>query len=467
MTVEIKLSEDVLLEIFDAYRQLYESDPRYEKIWNSIRGWFKLTHVCRNWRRLVHLSPCRLHVHLLFTSRRSSKALLLRNLPPLPILVDFRNASWTKREVSLALVALEHHGRVRGISLRTKPFKNIAKVFRALSRHFPELESLEIASGDRQDFVVLPATFLLGSASSLRRLKLQDAEPRNLYPLLSSATGLVELALTLRVPHTTFPEEFLIANLQRMPCLRRLELRLTYPVWYDAMTGDRPRLPSLTGDIIPLPNLMELVLAGDHIYLEALVGVIAAPSLQLLNAEFTDRNYEIQIPHLCRLICDTEHQFRLVRLDFSDFRLRFTAETHSKSVHAQPFRISIPESISLEEMGNRLSGPLATVEELVVKRNIIGRIQGIQWRGLFNHLRQVKVLHVPWQVVPDVVHSFQQVDEEPNMDVLPALEQVNMDMRQFYPLELTSQNYGAITDAFNPLIAGRKKVGQPITLSFI
>src|ERR1700761_7650430 len=145
-TVTIEFSEDVLLEIFDAYRRLYVSDPRYENIWNSRDGWFKLTHVCQNWRRLVHLSPSRLHVYLRFTPRRSSKAPLLKNLPPFPILVDFRQASWTKRQVSLALAALEHHGRVRGIYLGTKGprFKEPTEVFEALSHPFPELESLEI-----------------------------------------------------------------------------------------------------------------------------------------------------------------------------------------------------------------------------------------------------------------------------------------------------------------------------------
>jgi hypothetical protein len=118
-------------------------------------------------------------------------------------------------------------------------------------------------------------------------------------------------------------------------------------------------------------------------------------------------------------------------------------------------------------MGNRLSGPLATVEELVIRMNISGRTIGVQWRVFFNHLPQVKVLHLPWQVALDVVHSFRQVDQEPEMDLLPALEQVNIDMTLFYPLQQTSRDQAAIPDAFNPLIAARKKVGRSITLLFI
>ena len=412
----------------------------------------------------MHLSPSRLHVHLLFTPRRSSKARLLRNLPPFPILVDYRFIRWKKGELSLLLAALEHHGRVRGISLGTRISRDPTEIFEALSRHFPELESLEIGSGDRPDYMTLPDAFLLGSASRLRRLKLEDPEPRYLSALLSTATGLVDLSLAIKVPLN--PEEShiqsLIANLQHMPCLRRLELGLTYPMWYHFIMDDdhTPLLPPPTGDIFPLPNLMELVLTGEHIYLESLVAELAAPSLQRLNADFTDATHGAHIPHLCRLISDTEHQFRLVRLDFSDFQLQFTAETRSESVHAQPFRVSIPRPNSLEEIGNMLSGPLTTVEELVIRWNSDGR-EIAQWRGFLNHTRQVKRLQVSWQVACEVASSFQQNDQEPDMDLLPALEQVKMDMARFRP-----QEQGAVIPvAFNPLIAARKKIGRPITLS--
>jgi hypothetical protein len=415
-------------------------------------------------------------VHLLFTPHRSSKARLLRNLPKFPILIDYLLARWNKKEVSLALAALEHHGRVRGISLGTRLSEEPTEVFEAMNRHLPELESLEIGSGDIFGFghiVILPDTFLLGSASSLRRLKLQDAELRNLSSQLSTLTSLVDLSLTIEVPLRTVREESfiqsLVANLQRMSCLRRLELRLTYPLWYhiDFVDDSPPRLPPPTGDIVPLPNLTELVLSGDHIYLEALVADLAAPSLHLLNAEFTDPTNKGHIPHFCRLISDTVPQFRLVRLDFSKYKVQFTAETHSKSVHPQHFKISIPGPIS--SISNILSGSLATVEELVIRWNISGdRRRIVQWCGFMNDIPQVKFLQVPWQLAHDVAHSFQQDDQEPAMDLLPALEQIKMDMTRYYPPphELISQNHGAIPDAFNPLIDVRKKMGRPITLSF-
>jgi hypothetical protein len=474
MTLTIELSEDILLEIFDAYRRLYETDSRYENIWNSRDGWFKLTHVCRSWRRLVHLSPSRLHVYLLFTPRRSLKALLLKNLPSLPILVDYRFAKWTNKEVSLALAAIEHRGRVRGISLRTKSSTETAKIFKAFSHPFPELEGLEIYFSHDYDFAILPTTFLLGSALCLRRLKLRHVDPMYLSPLLSTATGLVKLELTLRVPHNALPEESFVADLQRLSCLRRLELRLTYlPSWHNALLNNSPWPPSRTGDIVPLPNLMQLVFTGHHTYLEALVVGLAAPSLQQLDTKLTDEpeTNSFPLPHFSRFICNTGNQFSLVHLDFSHSNLQFTAGTRSKSVLAQPsIRILVPH-IWLSKIGNRLSGPLATVEELDIKCNPSSDRRVIQWHGFFNHLRQVKVLQVPWQFALGVAHSFQQDGQQPTTDLLPALEQVlvDMDLAQLYPRLFGPSNpdHVIIPDAFEPLISARKKVGRPIELLFI
>jgi hypothetical protein len=409
-------------------------------------------------------------VHLLFAPRRSLKALLLRNLPTFPILIDYRLAKWTKRDVSRVLAALKLRGRVRGISLRTKSesYPDMAQIFSALS-HAPKLESLEIDPFHDHEYVIFPDTFHLGSTSCLRRLKLRNVQPRCISPLLSTVTGLVELALNLKVLHNTLPEESLLADLKRMSCLRRLELRLTYLPWHHGILSNSPRPPAFTGDIVPLPNLMQFVFTGPHIYLEALAVVLTAPSLQHLDTEVTDEPDSFPLPQLCRFICNTDNQFNLVRLDLSTSQLRFTAETRSKSVYAQTFRIIVPRHIWSGEIGIRLSGPLATVEELVIVWSTARDRRGIQWGGFFNHLPQVKVLQVPWQLALGVAHSFQQDGQEPTMDLLPALEQVNMDMdmTQFLPPSLRRNSQDQVTNAFKSLIAARKKVGRSIMLSFM
>lgn len=465
------LSEDILLEIFDAHRKLYELQPHYENFWNSRDGWFKLTHVCQSWRRVVHSSPSRLDMHLLFTPNRSSRVLMLKSIPPFPILVDYSLADWTEREQGLALAAIagKNRSRVHGISLRRRRNTHMEKLLRALSHPFPELESLIIGSSCDRDYeLILPAAFLSGSAPCLRRLTLRDVVPICLPPLLSFATDLVELFLTLRVSRNALPEASLIASLQRLSCLRRLELRVMYS---HASTHDLlPWPPTEPRDIVPLPNLMQFVFSGQRHYLEALVFELAAPQMQYLTADIGDTSYTFPIPYLCRFICDTNIQFTFVRLDFASFQVRFTAETRSKSVHAsasaQSFNIIFPEHTPLEEMGSRLSGPLTTVEELVVEWGMTGGARHIQWRRFFDHLRQVKLIQVPSQVAIDVALAFRPDGQALAMDVLPALEQVKVQMVHIPPLSDNAMNpYITIPNAFDPLIAARRRVGFPITLS--
>ncbi|KAH8984180.1 hypothetical protein EDB86DRAFT_161114 [Lactarius hatsudake] len=379
-----KLPGDVLLEIFDAYRQLHEYQPDYEKLWNSRDGWFKLAHVCRNWRHIVLLSSSRLQVHLLFTPRRSPTDPVLRRLPPFPILVDYRTGPWIEKEC-LALAAIKYRSRMRGIVVQNPCF---IKLLKALGHPFPKLERLEICLSHRLE-PILPTTFLSGSAPSLRRLTLRGVVLECLSPLLSSATGLVELSLTLKIAYGALPEALLIANLQRMSCLRRLELK--------AINGAAPNLNTVPEPPPPpacagaLSRLTDLILVGHDSYLQVLVDSLAPPSLQHLDVEITEPPGHISIvPRLCKLICDARCQFIAVRLYFLDRTFSFFAETCPKSGHARPFRIVIPQPVSLEEIGIMLSGPLSTVEELVMDwqpSRSTQQMDHFQWRGFFNHIR--------------------------------------------------------------------------------
>jgi hypothetical protein len=51
---------------------------------------------------------------------------------------------------------------------------------------------------------------------------------------------------------------------------------------------------------------MQLVFTGHPIYLEALVVVLAAPSLQHLDTELTNGldTYSFPLPHFCKFICN-------------------------------------------------------------------------------------------------------------------------------------------------------------------
>ncbi|KAH8995382.1 hypothetical protein EDB92DRAFT_199655 [Lactarius akahatsu] len=464
-----ELPENVLLDIFDAYRQDIELRPAYEDVWNSRDGWFKLAHVCRSWRQVVLSSPSRLHLHLLFTPHRSSMAIMLNSLPPLPILIDYCVASWTEKDDIFALAAIRHHSRVRGIALR-RPYKDMAKFLGALSCPFPGLESLEICPPNKtysrchDHELILPATFLSGSAPCLRQLTLREVVPECLSPLLSSATGLSELTLTLRVAYTALPGASLIANLQRLSNLRRLELSLDY--WPNTRYPEPPEPPASAGDAVLLSKLTHLIFTGHILYLQPLVVGLAAPSLQHLDATLCGQSHCFPIPHLCKFICDTECQFTVVRLTLRYSKLTFCAGAGSQSIDDQPFKITIPKRVPLEQLGQELSRPLSTVEELVITWETEpwiteGFNQADQWSGFCCYVPQVKTVRISAKVALDVAHSFLPDDREPALDFLPALERVEV-----FSVAGMDHLHKPICDAFEPLIVARQRVGRSIRLSW-
>ena len=462
------LTEDVLLEIFDAYRQLHELQPDYEQAWNDKDGWLKLAHVCLHWRRVVFLSSSRLHVHLLLTPRRPWSP-ILRYLPNFPIYFDYTtvNASplrWTEKEENLALAAISHRSRVRRISLE-QPCP--PRVLQALSHSFPELESLTLDLCSIYAYVppkqVSPTVFLSGSTPCLRQLTLRVVVSEALSALLSSTMRLEELVLTLRVVRGSLPEASLIANLQCLSCLRRLELELVYPHRFSHI----PPPSTSTGDVVTLPRLTDFIFKGHGSYLQILVARLAAPSLQHLHIEHFGDSATFPIPQLSSFICDTGCQFKVVHLDFLYWRAKFCAETLSKSDHARPLRITLfGDHCPLEQIGQMFSGPLSTVEELIVGREMPPsqtqyQQDRIQWREFFNRIRQVKIVRVHYQLALFVAHSLQRDDQEPDLDLFPALEQVNV----YLPIRSNGKaRYVSIRDTFEPFMAARQQVGRPIRL---
>ena len=474
-----KLPEDVLLAIFDAYRCDMKLKPRYENKWNSRDGWFKLAHVCRYWRRIVLFSPSCLHIHLLFTQCKSSKdsESVLRCLPRLPILLHFIDTPYQPRipdKDNLFFATIEDRSRVRGIT-------NI-RLLETLSQPFPELQSLDIGNYYKTDICLnLTASFISGSALSLRRLSLQGNRSYALSPLLSLATGLVELTLILNVDlGGRLPEASVFPNLQRMSCLRYLKLmavcgHLTVPI----ISAPLPT-SAQAGDIISLLKLTDFIFTGPCSIFHMLVVRLAPPSLQHLDARVCCwfPRYS-SIPPLPKFICETESQFIAVRLALLPLQLEFSVET-SKYDHARSFRILFPRPIDavvlLEKIGDRLSGPSSTVEEVVIEWHVDWSTEEghrIQWQGFFNHLQRVKMVQLPFEEVLNFAHSFQKGG---HLTLLPALKQIKVHMIDRNRKDKFKFSCHALKPfiarllvlrAFKPLFAARKQVGHPIALSWV
>jgi hypothetical protein len=145
--------------------------------------------------------------------------------------------------------------------------------------------------------------------------------------------------------------------------------------------------------------------------------------------------------------------------------IEFSAETSPKSDHAssRPFRILFPQPVApLDQLGDKLSGPLSTVEEVVIVWDADRSTTEpcIQWRALFRHLQRVKTVQLPSEEAINVAHSFRVGGL---LGLLPALGQIKVHMAGHD----RDDKYKSIRTAFKPLIAARKKVGRPVVLSWV
>jgi hypothetical protein len=133
--------------------------------------------------------------------------------------------------------------------------------------------------------LILPDSFLGGSARRLRSLSLDRITFPNLPKLLLSATHLVDLQLH-DIPHSGyFSPEALVTSLSTLPSFRLLHLEFE-------SHRSRPilesRRPPATRSLLPVLNTLRF--HGNSKYLDDLVAHIDAPRLNKLDVTFFKQN---------------------------------------------------------------------------------------------------------------------------------------------------------------------------------
>jgi len=200
MTIDM-LPDNALVEIFD----FYLDGARTE-------AWITLVHVSQKWRSVVFGSPRRLNLRLDCRARTPVRETLDVWPAHLPILISGNDdGDWEEEEycghghghgLDNILAALEQHNeRVSGVELWTCQMANVLAAMR--DQPFPALTYLDLASKPKKDDrtpshrvpVVVPDSFLGGSAPRLRSLSLDRIPFPGLPSLLLSATQLVSLSL--------------------------------------------------------------------------------------------------------------------------------------------------------------------------------------------------------------------------------------------------------------------------------
>jgi hypothetical protein len=403
------------------------------------------------------------------------KKILSPRLQPLPIVIDYSFASFDSKDVSRLRSALRHYDRVRGITFAGLKAE-FARFFKVTKRPFPILERLELRYGDTSP-LGLPAKFLGGSTPRLKRLQLSCVVFSSIAQILSSATALIELALETDTAFGPSPEESLPAYLQAMSCLCRLRLRiLRWPTG-----GLKLEQPTNPEGAVPLTKLKNLQYNGPSVALNALLGRLAAPSLQGLCIGLDD---EVASPvsHLSpvsRFIDDVDKTFHSAQLVLCEeiFRISLLTELEDSTLigrRAPHFNLkfnskSFPESIM--RMSNVLSTKLATVKQLLIT---FKKGRGISWNDVAMWQRflrlfcSVKVLRLERDAVLDIANCLEPTYGDSvlaSRGFLPSLEVIELCAKENYSLESESVSRSAELSAFRPFASARKQAGRPIEVN--
>ena len=285
------LSDDVLLEIFDSYREIL--------VWYKVGWpWHLLVHVCQRWRQVIFTSPHRLNLQLLCTFGTPVR----KNLgiwPPFPVLVNYypyfvTHPGFTPNDEDNAVAALEHHNRVYSVNLElTSP--QLGRMVTAMQEPYPVLRYLSIfLKGGNAP--ALPTEFLGGCAPCLQEVDLFGIAYPALPSLLLSASHLVTLSLKYIPPTGFISPETLVVGLAALPRLKHFTLD------FQSITPSPDRTPPPLAARIDLPSLISFEFRGTGEYLENLVVRIDSPQLDWILITYLDRPDNFQIYHLPKFI---------------------------------------------------------------------------------------------------------------------------------------------------------------------
>jgi hypothetical protein len=453
------IPDELLLEIFDSYRQATES---YDHQWRKMHMWINLTHVCRKWRAVVFTSASRLDLGITVGPEKPDQIKTILS-GPLPIIIDYRcmyrdvtnSALWRMR------AALRHHDRVRVISYEGTG-ADFDKFIDATNSPFPLLESLFLRFRYGYESK-LPDTFLRGPDLSdlhLRRLGLKHVSFASISGFLLSATALTDLTLLIDTAFIPSSEPSLLACLQNMPSLCHLDLTISFK---------SPSQPSTPEDIVPLSKLIGFRYSGHSAFLDTLMAGLSAPSLHYVSIRFFDEIWPPGV-HFTRFINEMEERYHAVQVYFRDrgFRLLLLTQSecinqHMPSVKLGPFMRRSPESII--RMSGALSMKFTTVEEIRITFDITDDDLSenfIAWRRFFQQFPSVKIIQTEGADNYSVARILHQDHGKPDeLSFLPVLEEIDLGQQPF-----DEGQCGAELAAFEPFVSARQQAGRPVKVFY-
>ena len=388
--------------------------------------------------------------------------------PALPLIIlggDGDPSTGSMGSVHNIVAALERTDRVCQIDLVNVESSEMEISLAAMRQPFPELTDLQLWSND--ETVVVPDSFLGGSAPRLEYLTLGGVLYPGLSKLLLSATHLVHLSLG-NIPHSGYISPDAMATaLSTLTNLSDLWIEFESP----RSCPDRATraIPPLTHILLPFLTFFRF--KGVSEYLEDLTAYIDAPKLNIFDMTFF-YDIVIDMPQMIRFISRTS---KMEALDKAHITLQYLAATVNFSSHASSHADLKVEILckgldwqlsSLEQVCTSCLPPLSMLEDLYFYEDPRSQldwqdnIDNELWVELLRPFSAVKNLYLTEKVVSRVAPALQESVESRTTEVLstvlPALQNIFVG-----GLESSEP----VKDGIVQFVAARRVAGHPIAVS--
>jgi F-box-like len=466
------LPDNVLLDIFDFYQVVINTDFINEHPWN----WEKLVHVCRRWRSIIFESPIRLNLQL-FCTGKSPVRKLLDVWPPFPLIIRFTDYSSKEGKpqdcigsTADLIATLERRDRVREIKvhLTFPPVHLPQRIFTAMEKPFPALRSLQFSWPIGIGENILPDILLNGSAPCLRILALRKISFPSLPQLLSSTSDLTYLSLE-DIPDSGYiPPETMATSLSALPNLRFLRLFINFKL-PTPHPERRNRAPPLQTRFV-LPALTCFDFKGGSEYLEVLAARLEAPVLNIsMITYFHQPVFDIQQTVRFRVFSQLD-SFRPSSLTLSlesrnGVFISFLSDTthHSKVSPILSWKILCEESdrqlISAAQICGQILPSRSSVKLLTITCNrLIDDPNPTLWLQLFHSVPSVQILQIPVVLEPSIASALGRPMEESLAvaEVFPSLQSLYI---------VGNKSGETVQRPIQSFVADRQRSGRPVAVS--
>jgi hypothetical protein len=358
--------------------------------------------------------------------------------------------------------ALERHDRICEIELYL-PCPLLEQFSRVMQVPFPALTLLKLDLADNSvPALVVPDTFLGGSASRLQRLILSGIPYPTLPKVLQSSHGLIEIRLT-RIPNIGYISPKSVATaLSALAKLEVLEIGFESP----ASSPNRHALPSTR---VNLPSLTRLEFHGASEYFEDFIARIDTPSIRFVKTEFFNQ-LVFYNPQFLQFVGRTKSLRSFKRADlFFDNSMakilhyddRLDSLRNPVNLHIHILCDALDWQLSgLAQMCSELSMALSNVERCNVewKRNWTIPLEDMdhtQWLELFRPFTSVHSLEISSGLEGLIAPALEELTGDRVMEVFPVLRNLTFSQLNSEPKS---------PNPFEPFIRARKPTNYPVTL---